>query len=64
MNINPQSNTDFTQVTCTVNFYYRTKTGIQMQSWPDVCLHKNVIQLKPLMWSGLLLSATYCDQMA
>ena len=22
MNINPQSNTDFTQVTCTVHFYY------------------------------------------
>jgi hypothetical protein len=22
VNINPQSNTDFTQVTCTVNFYY------------------------------------------
>ncbi len=23
MNINPQSNTDFTQVTCTVHFYYK-----------------------------------------
>jgi hypothetical protein len=22
VNINPQSNTDFTQVTCTVHFYY------------------------------------------
>jgi hypothetical protein len=25
VNINPQSNTDFTQVTCTVNFYYTVK---------------------------------------
>jgi hypothetical protein len=23
VNINPQSNTDFTQVTCTVHFYYK-----------------------------------------
>ena len=26
VNINPQSNTDFTQVTCTVHFYYNAKT--------------------------------------
>jgi hypothetical protein len=25
MNINPQSNTDFTQVMCTVHFYYTKK---------------------------------------
>jgi hypothetical protein len=25
VNINPQSNTDFTQVTCTVHFYYKLK---------------------------------------
>jgi hypothetical protein len=27
VNINPQSNTDFTQVTCTVHFYYKELAG-------------------------------------
>ena len=28
VNINPQSNTDFTQVTCTVHFYYKSESNI------------------------------------
>ncbi len=30
VNINPQSNTDFTQVTCTVHFYYRSNICISI----------------------------------
>jgi hypothetical protein len=36
VNINPQSNTDFTQVTCTVHFYYSSRqTDIQTDRQTD-----------------------------
>ena len=43
MNINPQSNTDFTQVTCTVHFYYSSIKTAQKILSCDVREHKFII---------------------
>ena len=45
VNINPQSNTDFTQVTCTVHFYY------SMRNFKYIITKANVLWKKIQNWS-------------
>ncbi len=61
MNINPQSNTDFTQVTCTIHFYYMKiqseKVFFDDGAIAEInCYEKNIDKIK-----GARINCSNCD---